>query len=226
MGQTPRVFIIEDHVCLGDVVGRSLRDRGFATRLCSEGAETEVLAEAAAFLPDVALLDLGLWPEIPDSVELVVPLSREGARVLVLTGSDDRLLQARALAAGAVGVMQKQRPFDETLDALHAAIEGRPINPRAQVEELLSDMRSATVDEADRLAPFASLTHREAVVLGLLMEGLQAREIAEREYVSVATVRTQIHSVLVKLDVHCQLAAVAKARELGWHLGDEVSAAP
>jgi two-component system nitrate/nitrite response regulator NarL len=216
MSQLARVFIVEDHVCLGDVVGRTLRERGFLTRLCSAGTAAEVEAAAAAFRPDVVLLDLGLWPEITDSVDLIIPLSRDGARVIVLTGSDDRLLHARALSAGAVGVVPKQRPFEETIAALHSAIEGRPINPRTEVEELLADMRSASANEADRYALLASLTHRESVVLGLLMEGLQARDIAEREYVSLATVRSQIHSVLVKLDVHSQLAAVAKARELGW----------
>ena len=66
------------------------------------------------------------------------------------------------------------------------------------------------------MAPFADLTPREASVLGGMLDGLSAEQIAERDFVSLATVRTQIQSVLRKLGVTSQLAAVAAARRAGW----------
>ena len=58
---------------------------------------------------------------------------------------------------------------------------------------------------------FALLTEREQVVLTHLQDGLTPIEIAQVEYVGLTTVRTQIRSILMKLGVRSQLAAVAMA---------------
>jgi DNA-binding NarL/FixJ family response regulator len=63
---------------------------------------------------------------------------------------------------------------------------------------------------------FHELTTREREVLGALMQGKSADTIAEESVVSVATIRTQIRSILAKLGVNSQLAAVARAQEVRW----------
>ena len=57
---------------------------------------------------------------------------------------------------------------------------------------------------------------RESEVLGHLMKGRAVREIAGLSVVSEATVRTQVKSILAKLEVSSQLAAVGLAHEIGW----------
>ena len=61
----------------------------------------------------------------------------------------------------------------------------------------------------DRARRMALLTAREREVLRLLAEGTRAVGIAEHFVVSVATVRSQIQSILAKLEVKSQLEAVA-----------------
>jgi len=58
---------------------------------------------------------------------------------------------------------------------------------------------------------FKRLSQREALVLGAMADGLSADEIAETHFVALNTVRSQIRSVLNKLGVRSQLAAVALA---------------
>ena len=60
------------------------------------------------------------------------------------------------------------------------------------------------------------LTSREGEVLAHLMNGERVREIARLSFVSEATVRTQVKSILAKLDVTSQLAAVGAAHKVGW----------
>ena len=57
---------------------------------------------------------------------------------------------------------------------------------------------------------------REAEVLGQLMDGRQVRQIAETSVVSEATVRTQVKSILSKLEVTSQIGAVGLAHHAGW----------
>jgi DNA-binding NarL/FixJ family response regulator len=59
------------------------------------------------------------------------------------------------------------------------------------------------------------LTPRQWEILAFLASGIRAKEIAFRLSLSVATVRNHIHALLRELGVNSQLAAVAKARELG-----------
>jgi DNA-binding CsgD family transcriptional regulator len=69
------------------------------------------------------------------------------------------------------------------------------------------------------------LTDRERVVLAHLMDGLTAQEIAVAEYVSICTVRSQITSILMKLGVRNQLAAVACAHRACWPTEEDQRAA-
>jgi two-component system, NarL family, nitrate/nitrite response regulator NarL len=63
---------------------------------------------------------------------------------------------------------------------------------------------------------FERLSPREQEVLFALMKGKTARDICEQDYVSMPTVRSQIHSILSKLGVRTQLAAVVVAYRNGW----------
>ena len=72
----------------------------------------------------------------------------------------------------------------------------------------------ASVDKAP--APLESpLTARETSVLQLVAEGLSNQEIAERDCVSVSTVKTHLRNAFSKLDVKRRTQAVDKARRLG-----------
>lgn len=83
---------------------------------------------------------------------------------------------------------------------------------RAEIEAL---RRASPVPDPHDVG-FGRLTAREKHVLLRLIEGLSADAVARESVVSVATVRSQIRSVLAKLGVHSQLEAVALARRVGW----------
>lgn len=60
----------------------------------------------------------------------------------------------------------------------------------------------------------ALLTPREREVLALMAEGLSTAIIAERLVISITTVRSHVHSIIDKLEVHSRLQAVLTAYEL------------
>jgi DNA-binding NarL/FixJ family response regulator len=77
-------------------------------------------------------------------------------------------------------------------------------------------LRLHRAERDHELRAFRELTAREGEVLGELMRGKSADTIAEESVVSVATIRTQIRSILSKLSVNSQLAAVARAQQARW----------
>lgn len=209
-------LIVDDHGVLADGLAMALQAEGLTAEVHVPRSPEGVMDAVRERRPHLVLLDLDLGMERGGGVDLVEPLRTLGPRVLVLTGSTDRIVHARCLEAGAVGVASKADPFDQLLDAIRRAARGEPAMGRRRREELLDELRRHRAAQSERLAPFERLTPKEAAVLLALAEGRSADEIARSSYVSLPTVRTQIRGVLVKLGVSSQLAAVGMAIDRGW----------
>ena len=106
--------------------------------------------------------------------------------------------------------------FASVLDEVRRTAAGETVTPVTVRAQLLADLAAHRRAAERRRAPFEALSGRERDVLRLIGEGHQAAAIAQMSYVSLATVRTQIRSILLKLDVTSQVAAAALARQNGW----------
>ena len=210
------VLIVEDHELLAQSLAFALQAEGLTAETFKPDGVAQVLRKADELQPSVVLLDLELGGSIGSSLPLIAPLVERGAQVMMVTGVSDRVRLAECLEAGATGLLNKSTPFDQLVTAIQEVAElGSLIGP-AQRQELLSELRRQRAVDHERFAPFERLTAREQQVLAGLMEGKSAEAIAEEAFVSLATVRSQIRAVLLKLDVNSQLAAVALARKNGW----------
>ena len=211
-----RVLIVDDHQLLAQGLELGLRRKGLATVVTDSVSADAVLGAARTHRPDVVLLDLDLGDGGGSSLPLIQPLGDLGAVVLVLTAVTDRAKLGACIEQGAAGVASKAESFESILDKVQLATEGRSPVPLPSRQALLDDLREHRLQEARRRAPFEALSPREQAVLAGLLDGLAAEQIAETNYVSLATVRSQIQSILRKLGVNSQLAAVALARRAGW----------
>ena len=214
-GAGTRVLLVDDHELLGQILVHALTSAGLEAQLASAPTPAAVAECLAASPPDIALLDLDLGEAHGTGLQLIPSLTEAGTRVIMLTGSRDRIALAECLEAGAIAVVGKDEPLDVLLGAISDAMAGRPMRADAR-HQLLQELWATRADTEEREKPFKRLTRRERQVLAALMDGRSAAEIADRDYVSLATVRTQIRGILVKLGVTSQLAAVAMARRTGW----------
>ena len=164
------------------------------------------------------LLDLDLGGQIGSSVPLIEPLEALGAQVMMVTGVTDRVRLAECLEAGATGLINKSTPFEQLVEAVREVAELGTLIPAQQRHELLGELRRQRAADRARMEPFERLTQREQQVLQGLIDGKSAEKIAEEAFVSLATVRSQIRAILLKLDVNSQLSAVALARQAGWSM--------
>lgn len=211
-----RVAIVDDHRLLVEALASALEAEGhdvLRPALGSLDALREELTDAA---PDVALVDLDLAGS-GNGEELITPLSVAGVCVVVLSATTDEARIGRCLELGAAGWVPKSAPFEALLDTILLATSGEPLLTHDDRARLCGAWHRQRALATERSSTFARLTRRERVVLGLLAEGHRAEHIAAESYVSVATVRTQIRAILVKLGVNSQLEAVALARSSDWN---------
>jgi DNA-binding NarL/FixJ family response regulator len=139
-----------------------------------------------------------------------------GVNVVVVTASADRSRWGEALRYGARATLSKSQPLNDILATVRRINAGLPVMTHEQREELLRlwhEQRRETQGIHER---FGQLTAREMQVLGHLMLGHSVHDIAVASVVSEATVRTQVKSILAKLHVSSQLAAVGLAHQIGW----------
>ncbi|HET9186744.1 MAG TPA: response regulator transcription factor [Acidothermaceae bacterium] len=218
-----RVALVEDHVLLAESLRLTLRAEGadvhvirLAADIPTEEARAAIVSGCLRHKPQIVLLDLDLGPDVGDSDAVIAPIANAGVRVVMLTGSTDHARLGDCLERGATGVISKAEPLDFLVEQVRRAAHGERVLTAQERLDLVLESRRERAEREHRLAPFASLTDREREVLGELMTGRQVEEISHDLFVSEATVRTHVRAILQKLAVRSQLAAVARAREVGW----------
>ena len=180
------------------------------------GDGVEGVALAAARLPDVVLMDIRM--PIMDGIEstrliLDAAAVRGGRqpRVIVLTTFDLDEAAARAIRGGASGFLLKDADPEFLLAAIRTVHAGTAVIAAAQTRELFEHFDS----RASSVAPpaFAELTAREREIFALAARGLSNAEIAKKEFLSEATVKTHISRVLSKLGLRDRVQLVVFAYE-------------
>jgi len=209
------VAIVDDHALLAQVLAEAVRAMGFGAETVVPSDLGHTLAVLEAFRPDVVLLDLDLG-DLGDSIPLIAPLRALGARVVVVTGESSRTRWGRCIEAGADAVISKAVSFDELLEHITGVLDGASAVLQSERDELLACAREENRIEQQRLERFRRLTARECEVLDALMNGTAPEDIASMSFVSITTVRSHIRSILQKLEVNSQLAAVAFAVRSAW----------
>lgn len=215
------IAIVDDHLLFAEALEIALRMEGYDVRrvVLPDVTRTSTLTSTTAAMIrrgfDVALVDLDLG-RLGDGLSLVSPLTRAGTAVIVVTGSTDHGRWADCMRHGAVAVLSKSRPLDDILAAVRRVQDGRPVTTAADLDDLLRTPDAWESGNTMLRARLARLTARERDVLGHLSLGRTVGEIASLELVAQATVRTQVKSILAKLEVSSQLAAVGIVHHVGW----------
>jgi two-component system nitrate/nitrite response regulator NarL len=214
----PRVLIVEDHAILSHALAAALESEGCSAVAVQDPERLDaaaVMDAVEAFRPDIVLLDLNLG-EGRRGAALAARLATRGTTVVILTADPDPGAAGEALDAGAEGVLLKSQPFHELAEAVRAAAAGERLMTVADRHRRIEAWHRQR-DEGRRLrARFAALTTSEAAVLEGLVDGCTLEAIATSRGVAIGTVRSQVKSMLRKLQVGSQVAAVARAREAGW----------
>jgi DNA-binding NarL/FixJ family response regulator len=200
-----RVIIIDDHRMFAESLARLLSDEPDIDVVATEGDGTAGLAAVERYAPRVVLLDNQLPGRAGVEVARDIRASRPDTMVVMLTGAlDDRVLVA-AIDAGCSGFLTKGHASAAVADAVRSAAQGDVLIPPELLARLLPQLNRAHRGLGSDLSP------RELEILELLATGASNKAIAADLSLSVNTVRNHVQQILVKLDAHSKLEAVATA---------------
>ena len=209
------LLLVEDHASFRQTLARVFDQEPDFEVVAQAGSLSEARLVMEGREVDLGVIDLSL----PDGegVELIEDLREANPlfAALVLTASLDRAEHARAIEAGAAGVVHKSADVDEILDATRRLAAGETLFSPEELVELLRLAGQTREEERDARANIEQLTPREMEVLKALGKGLSNKEIAQSLHMSVDTERTHMMNILSKLGVHSRLQALLFAARYG-----------
>ena len=209
MTETPlRVLIADDHPYTLAGVRLALEAGGFV--VCAEVDNADdAVREATATGPDVALLDIHMPGNGIRAAGQITALLPTVAVVMLTVSQADRDL-FDALRAGARGYLLKDIDPSRLPEALRGVLSGEAALPRTLAARLMEEFRAKAAQPRRRLLSKrrVQLSEREWETLELLQQGLSTKQIAERLYVTPATVRSHVSALLRKLHVSSRSEAV------------------
>jgi two-component system response regulator DesR len=198
-----RVLLAEDQAMVRGALAALLEMEGDIEIVAQVGRADEVVRQALATQPDVALLDI----EMPggDGLEAAANLRQAlpSCRTLILTTFGRPGYLRRAMESGAVGFLLKDAPATQLATAIRRAVAGERIVDPALASAALSNGNNP-------------LTERERETLAAASHGASIAEIAAALILSEGTVRNYLSTAIQKLGAQNRVEAAHIAEQKGW----------
>ncbi len=172
----------------------------------------EVLQEAV----DVVLMDIMLDGQ-PEGIRLAEQVCvATGARIIMLTSMEEKEFIFRSFQAGAIDYQIKSN-FEQLPDAIRQAYCRQSPISAAAAEQMREEFRRLKqVELAFEKKKMADLiTPSELQLLQLIDQGYTQPQIADKQFISLRTVKNHINHILKKLGMPGSKEAASKVKEMG-----------
>ena len=185
-----RILTVDDHPMFRQGIAGLVAAQSDMCLVAEATNGQEAIQQFRAHRPDVTLMDLQM-PEM-NGLDAIIAIRGEfpDARIVVLTTYMGDVQVLRALKAGARGYLLKQTLNKELTDTIRAVYAGRKV---------LSNQVSLQLAEH---AGEDLLTPAEIRVLRLIAEGYANKEIGAQLAISEETIKSQVRSILSKLNAN------------------------
>ena len=202
--QAIRVMLVDDHNVVRSGLATFLRAYDDLELVAEAKNGLEALNLCQDKKPDVILMDL-MMPEM-DGIAATRAILQDypNINIIAMTSFEEEELVQGVLAAGAISYLLKNVTSDELASAIRAAYQGKSTLSPEAAKALIHATRPAK-------QPWSDLTEREMEVLNLVVQGKSNQQIADELFLSLATVKAHISSILSKLQVSSRAEAISYA---------------
>ena len=195
------IFVVDDDASMRDALQRLLRSVGL--QVTTFASAREFLDHRGADGPGCLVLDVRLPGLSGLDLQRELAAVQMDLPIIFMTGYGDIPMTVQAMKAGAVEFLTKPFRDQDLLDAIQQALE-RDRMARAQRTEM-----------AELRERFAALTPREREVFGLVVTGLQNKQVAAALGTSEITIKRHRAQVMHKMRVTSLAELVRIADQLG-----------
>ncbi len=161
--------------------------------------------------PDLILIDMELIEG--DGLSLLQQLQNSNAssRTLVLSGHQEDYWIYQAMQSGADGYVFKGQVSQQLLDAIATIMQDQIYLPPEVATGFFRKFQKTQASLPSQIGQPCNLSDRERDVLYWLIQGASNDEIGKQLYISVATVKTHLTNIFLKLQVTSRTQAIVAA---------------
>lgn len=210
------VLIVDDHPLFREGLKTIIRGDSRYEIVGEGGNSHEAMRIIKEKSPDLVLLDIAL----PDKtgIEVTQDIKMVSSKTMIMIVSMHSKVDyiVKAFQAGATGYVVKDSAAERLLQGMDAVLRGEYFLDSSVSHKVVKKLMESPKEEtkiADR--GYDTLTSREQEILVLLAEGLSAKEIAEKLFISPRTVENHRSSIMRKLDLHSNHELIRYAARLG-----------
>jgi DNA-binding NarL/FixJ family response regulator len=199
-----RVAIVEDTKDIREGLAMLINaSDGYSCTYVFENAE-DALEKLPTDAPDVVLMDINL-PGMsgPECVKKLKPLCPQTQFLMCTVYEEDEHI-FESLKSGATGYILKKTPPTKLLEAITDIHNGGSPMTGGIARKVLTSFTPAVPTNTN------DLSTREFEILEALAKGFRYKEIADKLFISIDTVRSHIRNIYEKLQVHSRTEALNK----------------
>jgi DNA-binding NarL/FixJ family response regulator len=168
---------------------------------------------------DVLLMDIQM--PVMDGVKATEEIKKRwpNIKVIILTTFQDVTHVLNALNAGAEGYILKAVDPEFLVQGIKMVYHGGSLIPQQLAKEVFGQIQSNNATHLDQELESMNhnhpyeLSHQEIKVLKCLTQGLSNKDISEKMYLSMGTVKNYVSTIYSKLNVKNRSSAITKAME-------------
>lgn len=160
---------------------------------------------------DVILMDIEM--PVMDGITATKQIKEldNDIKIIILTVFDEDQKILEAIQSGANGYLLKDESTEQIVNAINIVLEGGAMMTASIAAKTLTLLKNFTAPQDCNCENIMKLTNREIEILEHIKEGLDYKEIADKLFISPATVRKHIENIYEKLQAHNKMQAVQKA---------------
>jgi len=200
MDEKTKILIVDDHTVLREGLTSLLNSQPDFEVVGNVGTVNDAIAAACNLNPNLILMDIGLPDGTGVDATKAILAKRPNTDIVMLTIHDSDEMLFDAMRSGAKGYLMKNTSMNNLISSLRSLERGEAAISRKMTRRILSglvnDQDTRPGDDA-----IQQLTAREVEILAEVSSGATNKEIAERLFISVNTVKNHIHDILRKLDL-------------------------
>jgi DNA-binding NarL/FixJ family response regulator len=196
--------IIEDDNRIRNYLADQIKQSNSVSRI--ELFDENALARLSASPVTVALFDVQLPGMSGIDCIQRLKMIHPKMEMMVLTVYDDADTIFHALKAGATSYLLKSTPPEKVVEAIEEVCRGgSPIS-----SQIARKVIEAFAIKEKTNKHYQELSRREQEILEWLAKGFRYKEIADKIFLSIDTVRTHVRNIYEKLQVNSRVEALKK----------------
>ena len=194
------ILLADDH----DVVRRGMKmllEDEEGIQVIGEASDgLDAIEKVKTLMPNLVILDLTM-PKM-NGIEAAKVISEEypAVKILIFSMHHNKEYIVKSVENGANGYLLKDTSKDELLRAIKVVSEGRKYFPPEISEVIIDELLAKNSGTQEETRPiFEKITPKEKQILGMIVQGYNSREMADKLFLSIRTVDNHRANMMKKV---------------------------